>query len=58
MKCSESLSNTVSNIIRRHIDHMTFAAYMVFFLFITFFRVPLVPFFIVVYMVVCFVYFV
>ena len=56
VKCSESLGNMVSNVIRRCIDHMKFAAFVVFFFV---YHIPSCSFgsiFIILYMVVYFVY--
>jgi hypothetical protein len=46
VKCSEGLSNWVSNITTRHIDHMRLSAYMAY-SFVTSFYIILVSFFII-----------
>jgi len=52
VKCSEGLSNSVSIIIRRYTDHTQFVSYIAVW-FLTFCYILLVPFFIIIYVVVC-----
>jgi hypothetical protein len=56
LKCSEGISKRASNIMIRYIDNTKFTADMGL-LSITFFHIVLIIFFIILYMVICFVSF-